>query len=86
MRHVKTFEDLHIKNVGNEPKPEIGHLPQGNQDNQRTITSSELWRDKNKELKQLLDTVANSYTISRESASKALAQYFSSEHWKAGEK
>jgi hypothetical protein len=73
MKHVKQFnEDLNLSS------DQAKHL-----EPEKEISSGELWRDKNVELKQLVNSVANSYSISPESASKALAQYFSTNHWKA---
>lgn len=42
-----------------------------------SITSSELWRDGNKNLQELLNNVVKSYNVTRENAAEALSSYFS---------
>ena len=92
-KKLKTFENydghMHQPNKDNTlPEPPNGGsgVPNKPTVSSSSITSSELWRDKNLELNQILNSVSNDYNISKEDASKAIAQYFTTQHWKAGQK
>lgn len=48
-----------------------------------SISSSELFRDMNSDLLNLLDNVCEKYNIEKDEASDAIASYFSSKHFTA---
>jgi len=47
-----------------------------------TLSSGVLYRDINTELLNLLNMVENKYNVSKDEASQAIIQYFSTQHWK----